>query len=201
MLLTKKNKFRIDEGQIKEDVLSAEGELLLKINLRYPDIKCRKNDPMAVFARDFYPRIAKSFAEYAKSELFSVAQKARKAAPEGFLPFSAVMRYELTYEDERFLSVVLYISVSDGSGAPSAERKTQVWEREYGTKCKPTYFLSKKEIDDFIKENLTEDDKKLFDREMFVLRESGLEFFVRKGGAYASVVIPFLQKNPIKVTE
>lgn len=199
MLLTKKNKFTVDEGRIKEDVLSPEGKLLLKINLRYPDIKCRPRDAMAAYAKDFYLKLAVSFADYAKNELLKCAQSAYLLSPESFLPFSALMKYSITHEDESFLSIVQDISVSDGRSVPAVDRKTQVWEREYGTKCRLSYFVSKKETDEFIKENLKEEHKKRFERELFALRDGGLEFYLRGEDGYSSIFMPLdVQKIDLK---
>ncbi|MBQ5838401.1 MAG: hypothetical protein IIW39_06975, partial [Clostridia bacterium] len=77
---------------------------------------------------------------------------------------------------------------------PSTERKTQVWERDFGTKCKAHYFMPKKDILLRLSEALEKDDMKRTDLELFVLRQDSLEFFLRGDGDYRSVVIS-LQKN------
>ncbi len=185
MLLNKKTKFSVSETQIKEDIVTPDGDLLLKINIRYPDIKCAKNDPLAKYAKKFYGDISSAFLEFAKKELSKAALSAYKAGVETFLPYSAVMRYVVTLESKDYLSIMLDIAVSDGINPPSVERKTQVWERKYGSKCRHSDFISKKSL----KAQVPETDKKLFDYELFVLREGGMEFFIRNSNSYSSVLI------------
>jgi hypothetical protein len=193
MLLTKKKSFCIEEATVKREVTDGEN-CLVRINLRYPDLVCGKKDCMQLFAKDFYKNIADAFEKYATDELVKKAKTAYAEDPEGFKPFSALMKYEVTRLDEKFLSVMTDISVCDGKNPPSVERKTQVWERDFGTKCKAHYFMPKKDILLRLSEALEKDDMKRTDLELFVLRQDSLEFFLRGDGDYRSVVIS-LQKN------
>ncbi len=186
MLLTKKTKFSVSESQLKENVMSPDGVLLIKMNFRYPDIKCNKKDPLEKYAKRFYENIVSAFSDFVKKELSAIALSAYKSKPEQFLPYSALIRFEKTFLDENYLSMLLDISVSDGFNPPRLERKTQVWERKYGTKCRCSYFISKKQLESFV----PEDDKKRIDRELFVLRDNGLEFFIRNDNVYTSFVVP-----------
>lgn len=193
MLLTKKKSFCIEEATVKRELTDGES-CLVKINLRYPDIVCGRKDSMQLFAKDFYKNIADAFEKYATDELAKKAKAAYAESPEGFKPFSALMKYEVTRLDEKFLSVITDISVCDGKNPPSVERKTQVWERDFGTKCKAHYFMPKKDILLRLSEALEKADMKRTDLELFVLRQDSLEFFLRGDGDYRSVVIS-LQKN------
>lgn len=193
MLLTKKKSFCIEEATIKREV--TDGEIcLVKINLRYPEIVCGKKDCMQLFAKDFYKNIAESFEKYAADELSKKAKELYNANPEGFAPFSALMKYEITRLDEKFLSVITDISVCDGVNPPGIERKTQVWERNFGTKCKAHYFMPKKEMFKKLSELLEKDELKKIDLEIFALRDDSLDFFLRENGNYRSVTLS-LQKN------
>lgn len=183
MLITKKTKFSVTEAQIKEDVLSSEGEVLLKINVRYPDIDCTKNDCLAKYAKPFYSDMAKAFADFAKNELQKRALADYTSDKDNFLPYSALMKFEVTYLDKDYLSVMQEISVSDGKDMLSIEKKTQVWERKNGTKCKCVDFLNKQEIDDLAKQNQI----KRMNGDLFVLREGGLELFFKKENKYFSL--------------
>lgn len=185
MLFTKKTRFSIGEKQIKEELKSPEGVTALKINIRYPEIKCQTRDPLSVNAAPFYKRVAEGFAEYAKNELASIAFVASKT--EGFAPYSAVMTYEKCFEDDRYISFYIDISVSDGIEAPITERKTQVWERKFGTKCRFLDFFEPKAVKDIF-EGI---DKRAVDRELFVMRDGGLEFFVRKDNGYEPLFASF----------
>lgn len=183
MLLTKKMKFSMTDSQIKEDILSKDGDLLLKINIKYPDIKCAKNDPLAKYAKGFYADIATSFHAFAKNELSKLAYNAYNTDKSIFLPYAAVMRYEVTLENSDYLSVLLDISVSDGIKSPSIERKTQVWERKNGTKCRYTDFFPKKYVDELFSNQTNKHN----DYNLFVLTECGIEFFVQNGNNYNSI--------------
>lgn len=185
MLLTKKTKFSLSEAQIKEDILSDSGDLLLKINIRYPEIKCAKNDPLAKYAKGFYADIASSLAGFARKELVKTAINAYNADKGAFLPYAAVMRYEVTLENNDHLSVLLDISVSDGINRPSVERKTQVWERKNGTKCRYSDFVLKEDITALVPEGM----KKRIDFGLFVLRVSGIEFFIPDTSGYIPLPI------------
>ena len=185
MLLNRKTKFSVSERQIKEEIKTENGVLLLKINLRTPDIKCAKNDPLSKYAQKFYTNLSSEFFEFAKKELSKTALNAYKADSTSFVPYSALMRYEVTSEDKDYLSILQDIAVSDGKNPPSIERKTQVWERKRGTKCRCGDFISKKQLNACIPESL----KKGFDYELFVLREGRIEFFVRNGKDYSRLVI------------
>ena len=193
MLLTKKKSFCIDDAVIKREV-TDEGICLVKINLRYPEIVCGKKDCLQLFARDFYKNLAESFEKYAANELLKKAKAAYSADPNSFNAFSALMKYEITRLDEKFLSVVTDISVCDGINPPCIERKTQVWERSFGTKCKAHYFMPKKELLKGLSSLLSRDELKKLDLELFVLRDGNMEFFLREEGKYRAVTLP-LQKN------
>lgn len=185
MLFTKKMQFSVSEKQIREELKSPEGVTALKINLRYPEIKCSKRDPLSVNAAPFYKRIAEGFAEYAKNELASIAFAASET--DGFSPYSAVMTYEKCFEDDRYISFYIDISISDGIAVPITERKTQVWERKFGTKCRFRDFFDPTSA----KEIFEGADKHAVDRELFVMRDGGLEFFIRKDNGYEPLFAAF----------
>ncbi len=185
MLLNRKTKFSISETQIKEEVDAPDGTLLLKINIKHPNIKCAKKDPLSKYAVKFYIDVSSAFLEFAKKDLAKTALSAYNADKENFLPYSAVMRYEVTLENADYLSVMLDIAVFDGKNTSSFERKTQVWERKYGTKCKYTNFVPKKQL----ATHISETEKKRFDRDLFVLREGVLEFFIRNGDGYSKILM------------
>lgn len=183
MLLTKKNKFLITEAQIKEDLLAQNGDVLLKINIKYPDIRCGKNDPLNNYAVGFYNNLAKSFSNLAKTELLAAANTAYTANADTFLPYAAVIKYEMTLQNADFLSVITDISVSDGVSTPSLERKTQVWDRKNGTLCRMSDFIAKEKTEELIKKY----GKTIKRNELFVLRDNNIEMFVANGNGYISI--------------
>lgn len=201
MLFTKNKKTEILEGIIKEELRDGQGNLILKLNLKYPDIKCRKNDPLAIFASPFYKKLALGLAEHAKGELFKSAGEAFLLAPESFLPYSAVMRYIVVNEDSGFLSVDLDISVSDGQGRIRRERKTQVWEREFGTKCKISYFMPEKELKTRLIEKYPDLDIRHIDKELFLYKNGDIIFLTCENDCEKEYSVSAGQKNSIKAYE
>lgn len=190
MLFTKKTKFSITEKQLKEDVLDENGAVLVKINVRYPEIKCSKKDPLSRNCVKLYPKIAESFCSYAKKELKSAALKTKKESADGFAPFSAIMKWENVFENERFLCLITDVSVWDGRGVPETDRKIQVWEREFGTVCRFSYFFESEAKKLIYDEFSTDDTKKAFDRELFALTKDGFEFHIRCKNGYRTFLLP-----------
>lgn len=184
MLFSKKKKFEITEKQIKEEIRSPDGAVILKINLKYPQIDCPKNDKMKVHAKPLYEKIAIGFSEYAKTELSKKALDTYNAEPNGFSPFSAVMCWESTYLDESYLSILLDISVSDSKGNRSLQRKTQVWDRKSGLKCDCLDFISAHRLKEIKKANAKGESGGFFHKDLFVLRDGKIEFFIMKDGGY-----------------
>lgn len=183
MLLTRKNKFLLTEAQIKEDITSKSGDILLKINLKYPDIRCGKSDPLSKYAVGFYKNLAKCFESFAKNELLAAANAAYNTNKDTFLPFAAVMKYEITLQNADFLSVITDISVSDGADSPSLERKTQVWDRKSGMLCRLSDFVSKEKIEEWIQKY----GKSIKHSELFALRENKIELFVSNSNGYTII--------------
>ncbi len=191
MLFTKKVRFSINEKQQKEDIPDENGNVLVKVNLRYPEIKCSKKDVLFGFCSKLYPKMANGFFDYAKKDLKQIAQKVRNENAESFLPFSALMKWENLFIDERFLCILTDISVSDGKNVPNLERRIEVWEREYGTKCRFSYFFKNDAKKVIQNEVLDDENRKSFDKELFALTKDGFEFHVKQKHSYRTYLIPF----------
>ena len=180
MLFKKKTRFEITDGLIKEEI-KDEGTVLVKLNIRYPEIRCKERDPLSHNAVGFYKRVAENLAYYGKSELLDSARTEKEQSTDSFMPYSVCMRYDVTYLSDEYLSVLLHISVSDGRRTPQTEKKAQVWERKFGTKCKPTYFMSKKELEKRLLDQGIEGMKARSLPDNFILRERGYEFLLENG--------------------
>lgn len=189
MLFTKKIKFSLIEKQIKEEILSEDGKPLLKLNLKYPEIQCPKKDPLRKNALPFYQRLAEGLLHYAKNDFLKSAKRAFEGS-ESFMPFSVVMRWTKTHESEKYLSILIEISFSDGKSEPMYERKTQIWERKFGTKCRFSDFFDTKNIPHLIDTYIGSEHKKRFERDTFTLNEDRFEFFIRDGNGYLQKSIP-----------
>jgi hypothetical protein len=191
MLFAKKTKFSITEKQLKEEVTDENGEVLVKINLRYPEIKCSKKDVLFRNCAKLYPKMAEGFCDYAKKDLKNAALKSKKEHPEDYSPFSAVMKWENVFESERFLCFITDISVGLGKGIPETDRKIQIWEREFGTVCRFPYFFENEVKKIIAEEFLTDDTRKAFDKELFALTKDGFEFHIRCKNGYRTFLLPF----------
>lgn len=132
MLFTKKVPFSITEAQIKEDILSPENVILVKLNLRYPQFNCPKGDPLLKNAKPLYENIINNLAEFAKTELSKSALAEYKADDKSFRPFAAVTQWEVTEDTKDILSIHLTISIGDGKNPPSITEKSQIWDRHTG---------------------------------------------------------------------
>ncbi len=190
MLFTKKIKFSLIERQIKEELLSDNGTPLLKLNLKYPEIQCHKKDPLRKNAFEFYKRLAEGLEHYAKNDFLKTAKIAKSSSESVFVPYSVVMRWENTFESEKYLSILIEISISDGRNEPFKERKTQVWERKFGTKTHFSEFFDRKDIPRFIESYIGAENKKRFERDVFTLRDDRFEFHLRDGSGYIIRSIP-----------
>jgi hypothetical protein len=122
-----------------------------------------------------------------KQDMTKIATE-RRNCDEEFVPFSAVMRWSKTFESEDFLSFVIEFSVWDGKNSQSVERKTQVWERKFGTKCKSSYFFEPKKLKEEFANLYGE--KTRFDKELFALCEDGFEFYEKGKDGYKTFRIP-----------
>ncbi len=191
MLFTKRKQFRLLNEQIKEEIASPNGEVVLKINLRYPKIQCPKGDKMAVYAKPLYEKIALGLCQYAKTELYKKALETYSAQPQGFAPFSAVMSWENTYIDENYLSVLLDISIGNSNGIASTQKKTQVWDRKSGVMCTANDFLSADALKELKRDCAKKDEGVCFHKELFLLREGTIQFLLMKEGGYVPLSLPY----------
>lgn len=195
-MLFSKSRPALTDGTKRETLCDPDGRELIKVNLHYPDIGGKSRDPLMRNAAPFYKRTAESLVSLAKNELLPIASAA--SAREGFLPFGVTMRWEKTFEDEKYLSVILDISVFDGISPSPPERQTQVWEKKFGLKCSWAHFFlsdAKKELSSLV----CPENEKSFEREMFVLRDGGIEFFVRSRSGEGGVFLPFSLLNEKKL--
>ncbi|MBR5277871.1 MAG: hypothetical protein IKU23_01250 [Clostridia bacterium] len=180
MLFNKKIKFSVSEAIIKEDFYADDKTAVLRVNLRFPQITCPKTDPLFKTAAPFYKNLADSFYGYCKESLLPVALKAYKESQGQFNPYSAVMQWENTFLSEKHLSVLQKISVSNGNTPPVTAVKTQVWERQKGTKCSVWDFISKTNINELLAK-YPHLNKKMLGLQLFTLCENGVTVYDLKG--------------------
>lgn len=184
MLFTKKKQFSLTEKQIKQEMSNPEGKAVLRINLRYPCLQCPKNHKLALTAEPFYNKLAEGFKEYAENELLKLATAAEKQSPEDFLPFSALMRFENTFETEKYLSILLDVSVSNGKEEPKTERTTQVWDKTTGLKLGFEDFLTSRSVNELLNSK-DKETKKAFNRRLFTLHNGFCRFYLKNRSGYS----------------
>ena len=176
MLFAKKEKDAIDENVLKKELCSEDGKTLVRVNLKAPSVKCAsRRDPLLKHARPFYESLFKTFGDYACTELLQAAKT--RCDTEGFAPFAAVMGWELTFFSDEYLSLLITVSVSDGVGG-DREYRPQIWDRRTGNRCVFYDFFLPGGVETVAAE-LFGDEKKRFDKELFVLGDKGFEFIVR----------------------
>ena len=190
MLFTKKKRFEITNSQIKEELSAKDGTVVLKLNLKYPQIQCPKGDKLNVYAIPLYKKIALGLVQHAKGEIYKKALDSYNSEATDFLPFSVVMNWENTFINEKYISILLDISLGDNNGV-SSQKQTQVWDRKTGLKCNIGDFLSSDTVKRTKKDLKATKESAFFHKELFVLREGAIEFFLMEKGNYIPFSIPF----------
>lgn len=191
MLFTQKSRECAESKHIKEDVRDKDGRIILKINVKYPEIKLKKKDTLMRNAAPFYVRTAENFLFFLRNDFAKLALKASES--ENFVPFGACMNWKKYFEDDRFVSFALKISLFDGKNPVNNEILCQTWERKFGLKCPFSYFFGKDAKKEIIKKYFPESKEKIsFDR--FVLCENGFVFFISKGNGYIEKFIPHCEQ-------
>ncbi len=186
MLIKTRKKLTVTSGTVQRTLLSKDEKELVRLNLHYPEIKGSDRHPLMRNAAPFYGRTVQNLTLLAQKELVPLAEKNKRS--EGFRPFGVSMEWENTYEDEKYLSILLTVSVFDGQNPPMPQKLTQVWEKKFGLKCPFSHFFVS-EAKGFFCDVLGAENKKLFEKEQFVLRQGGVEFFVRmqdRGSVFAA---------------
>ncbi len=185
MLFTKRNELTVAEGQIKQDVFFADGTAAVRVNLKFPDFKCKKANKLSLFAAPFYKSVSNAILEYSENDFKKAAFKNYSESKESFIPYSAVMHWENSFESTEYISIILEVSFSYGD-KKSKERSFQVWSKRDGKKCLYTDFLTKDKIKE-ITSKLQKDQLKRFNKNAFALRDGYLEFFIKNSEDYTSV--------------
>lgn len=191
MIFALKSRESVTEKQVKEEIKDKNGRVILKINLKFPEIKVKKKDPLMYNAAPFYQRTAENFLFFLKNDFLKLAFDASEK--EDFAPYGACMNWKKFYEDERFLSIVLKISLFDGKATVGNEILCQTWEKKFGLKCPFSYFFkkgAKKEIE----KTLFKEKNEKISSDLFTLAENGFVFFVSDGKSCAEKFFPHCEQ-------
>ena len=187
MFFSKKERLSIEETCVKKDLAASDNKVLVKINLRAPDIRCAsKKDPLLRRAKPFYDSLVSTLLACAENEIFKAAT-AKFAADPDARPAAAVMNWRITYLSDKYASFITDISVSDGANA-EFRRRTQIWDRESGQRVTFSFLPEKARL---AAKRALYPEGKAKDPETFALCEEGIEFFAPDGGRDPGTVLTF----------
>ncbi len=111
------------DKMIKEEYKSENGKILALSNICVPGFV------KGYEAFDaFYSRVAENFVTFIRSRLVKRAEK--ESQKEGFVPFSGVLKYKNTFENDSYVSVILDSYKFDGKRRSVTVRLSQVWSKE-----------------------------------------------------------------------
>lgn len=115
-------------------MLMAEGEPLLALSLRRPDLSCGGRSLQAVDR--YYRQLSDAWWTYWETRLFSTGVEAlntarRESRP--FQPWSAALDFVVTREDDTILSLYLEAVVQGPSPHPLIVRSADTWDVKSGT--------------------------------------------------------------------
>ncbi|MBO4277511.1 MAG: hypothetical protein J5925_03835 [Clostridia bacterium] len=193
MLFAKKERFTVGEVCVKKELRGENGETLVKLNLRAPEIKSGdRREPLLRHAAPYYAQLLPALERFAETDLLAAAKTALPRSPETFLPFGVCMSWEQTYISQYNVSFYTEVSVTDGTNAEKT-RRTQIWDRKTGQR-RVFYDFFLPGADLYISRLISgSESMRRTDRELFVLRPGGAEFFRRENGGYSAFAVPFKQ--------
>ena len=108
---------------IKNEYKDENGILLAKSNITFPEMTKEFDSVSAL-----YSDVADNFEKYIKRVI--VKKASAKAKNESFVPFGCVLKYVNTFEDERYLSIILDSHTFDGKRKSVTVRLSQVWSKD-----------------------------------------------------------------------
>lgn len=123
--LTSNQNFKIVGCKIKKS-LESEGITILKVNIEYPKI-CEDTEFSSVF-NSFYEKIASNYFTFCEGVLFKKLKK-KKCTDELFRPYGEIMKYFITFNNDKYISVVCDISHFNGY-KKETRRFSFVWSIE-----------------------------------------------------------------------
>ena len=137
---------KIERSKIRKS-LKNENSSILEINIEYPEI-CADTEFSSVF-NSFYEKTANNFSSWCEGILFPKLLK-KNRNDKLFRPCGEIMKYFVTYNSDKYLSVVCDISHFDGY-KKETKRFAFVWSCENKIVLPLEYFekefcITKKDI-------------------------------------------------------
>ena len=124
---------------LRKTVLS-ENIPILKVNIEYPCI-CGDEVPFYKKFNDFYKSLSSNYEKYCEKILSRKIENRRKNI-DSFRPYGEIMKYFISLNSERYISVVLDITHYDGY-FNKCLRISHVWDTQKGIILPVEFFLGK----------------------------------------------------------
>lgn len=107
---------------IKNEYNDENGKVIVVSNITIPEMtkeyECVGN---------LYSEIAENFEKYIKREI--VKKSSEKSKNDGFKPYGCVLKYSNTFENEKYLSLIIDSHIFDGVKKSPTVRMPQVWSK------------------------------------------------------------------------
>lgn len=111
------------DKKIKDEYQSENGKIIALSNICVPEFV------KGYEAFDgFYSRVAENFGAFIKRRIVKRAEA--ESQSEGFVPFSGVLKYKNTFENDLYVSVILDSYTFDGKRRSVTVRLPQVWSKD-----------------------------------------------------------------------
>ena len=143
-------KYRADIEQFNyKETLCEDRTPILRINIKGIELKCDKKHPLARHAEKYYKSLCSSFRDFAKTTLFGIAREDFLSRGGEFPPYSALL-VSNACRDEKYLSVITDILLTNGQEEIYKKRICEVFSTESGNKCRLGDFFTKGEIKELL---------------------------------------------------
>lgn len=132
----------INKKNIKKTIC-RDNTPVLKVNIEYPEISDGTLKVNKIFT-NFYYNLAENYAKYCEDKL-SKQIFLKNIRNDDFRPFGEIMKYHITLNNSKYISVLLEITHFDGYFSKTS-RYSHVWDTEKGILLPCDYFLRKMKI-------------------------------------------------------
>ena len=139
---TESDKAVIKENKTRKSIIEN-GRSILEINLEYPEI-IPDNTSFSKAFNSFYANIGKNYLEYCEKKLLKRI-KQRHSSDKASMAFGEIMRFFVTRNCDKYLSIVTDISHFNGYFTDKT-RFSCVWEKEKCRILPYSYFLEKEKM-------------------------------------------------------
>ncbi len=173
----KKDDYSVEQIKISKTVFSNDEIPLIRLNIWYPHFKESYFEEGTDKINSFFCDLADEFSEFITNKL------SKRISQQIDHPYSAVMRFVPTFENENYVSIIIDTFIYTDKGKSKIKRNAFTFDRSNGSIVLPEDIY--KSFDIFMIENFKEDRnksnilklKKAFESSSFYLVPNGLVFF------------------------